>query len=71
MANYLCIYFLKQGNSLKDQKNAAMAGLKMSCQVCKSMMPDPKTYKQVECTTDNCHPRPNLPYNGHFSLVTG
>jgi len=36
------------GNSAAEQKKAAMAGLKMSCFVCKSMMPDPKTYKQVK-----------------------
>ena len=37
-----------EGNSLKDQKKAAAAGLKMTCSVCRSMMPDPKTYKQVK-----------------------
>ena len=35
-----------QGQTLKDSKNAAAAGLKASCNVCKAQMPDPKTYKQ-------------------------
>ena len=39
---------LQQGNSKADNQKTAMAGLKMSCGVCKSLMPDPKTYKQVE-----------------------
>jgi len=46
------------GNSAADQKKAAMAGLKMSCTVCKSMMPDPKTYKQH---FENKHPKNDLP----------
>ena len=35
-----------QVQTLKDSKNAAAAGLKVSCNVCKAQMPDPKTYKQ-------------------------
>ena len=35
------------GNSKADNIKAAAAGLKLSCTVCKSSMPDPKTYKQV------------------------
>ena len=40
--------YLQQGNSKHDNIKTAMAGLKLSCGVCKSLMPDPKTYKQVE-----------------------
>lgn len=46
------------GNSLSDQKKAAMAGLKSVCTVCRSMMPDPKTYKQH---FENKHPKNELP----------
>jgi len=48
----------QQGNSLSDQKKAAMAGLKSVCTVCKAMMPDPKTYKQH---FENKHPKNALP----------
>jgi len=34
------------GQSLKESKATAAAGLKASCSVCKAQMPDPKTYKQ-------------------------
>jgi len=34
------------GQSLKDSKATAAAGLKAKCSVCMSQMPDPKTYKQ-------------------------
>ena len=44
---YLPIYIFQQGNSKADNAKAAAAGLKLSCTVCKSSMPDPKTYKQV------------------------
>jgi len=47
-----------EGNSLKDQKKAAAAGLKMTCSVCRSMMPDPKTYKQH---FENKHPKNPMP----------
>lgn len=40
--------FFQQGNSKADNIKAAAAGLKMSCTVCKSSMPDPKTYRQVK-----------------------
>jgi len=48
----------QEGNSLKAQKQAAAAGLKMTCSVCRSMMPDPKTYKQH---FENKHPKNPLP----------
>ncbi|KAH3780906.1 hypothetical protein DPMN_158779 [Dreissena polymorpha] len=41
-----------------DQKKAALAGLKYVCVACKSMMPDPKTYKQH---FENKHPKLELP----------
>lgn len=41
-----------------DQKKAAQAALVYSCPVCKSQMPDPKTYKQH---FENKHPRAELP----------
>jgi len=34
------------GNSKQDNAKTAAAGLKCVCVVCKSAMPDPKTYKQ-------------------------
>ena len=48
---YFClsnVSSFQQGNSKHDNLKTAMAGLKMSCGVCKSLMPDPKTYKQVQ-----------------------
>jgi len=48
----------QQGNSLADNKKTAMAGLKASCQVCKSLMPDLKTYKQH---FENKHPKNDMP----------
>merc|ERR1712098_979991 len=36
----------QQGHSKHDNAKTAAAGLKFSCAVCKSSMPDPKTYKQ-------------------------
>jgi len=48
----------QQGQSKKDNEKSAMAGLKSSCSVCKSMMPDPKTYKQH---FENKHPKNDLP----------
>jgi len=41
-----------------DQKKAAMAALIHQCVVCKSQMPDPKTYKQHFV---NKHPKAQLP----------
>jgi len=46
------------GNSKADNIKAAAAGLKLSCTVCKSSMPDPKTYKQH---FENKHPKSPLP----------
>jgi hypothetical protein len=34
------------GNSKHDNAKTAAAGLKCVCSICKSAMPDPKTYKQ-------------------------
>jgi hypothetical protein len=34
------------GNSKHDNAKTAAAGLKYTCTVCRSIMPDPKTYKQ-------------------------
>lgn len=51
----------KQAKSKKqgaDQKKAAQAALLFSCPVCKSQMPDPKTFKQH---FENKHPRSELP----------
>ena len=44
--------------SSHDQKKAAAAALVFSCPVCKSQMPDPKTFKQH---FENKHPRSELP----------
>lgn len=41
-----------------DQKKAAQAALVYSCSVCKTQMPDPKTYKQH---FENKHPKTELP----------
>jgi len=46
------------GHSAKDQKNAAMAALKSTCSICRSLMPDPKTYKQH---FENKHPKNEMP----------
>jgi len=46
------------GHSASDQKKAALAALKSSCVVCRSQMPDPKTYKQH---FENKHPKNELP----------
>ena len=37
---------------------SAQAGLKVACAVCKSQMPDPKTYKQH---FENKHPKNPMP----------
>merc|ERR1712142_1017587 len=42
----------------KAQEKAANAALKIACTVCKSAMPDPKTYKQH---FENKHPKAPLP----------
>lgn len=41
-----------------DQKKAAAAALTYVCAVCKTQMPDPKTYKQH---FENKHPKSALP----------
>jgi len=46
------------GHNLKDQKKAAAAGLSFNCDICKSQMPDPKTYKQH---FESKHPKSPLP----------
>lgn len=48
----------KMKKGAHDQKKAAQAALVYSCPVCKSQMPDPKTYKQH---FENKHPRAELP----------
>ncbi|XP_015790282.1 zinc finger protein 706 [Tetranychus urticae] len=41
-----------------DQKTAAQKALVFTCAVCKSQMPDPKTYKQH---FENKHPKAPMP----------
>ena len=48
----------KMKKGAHDQKKAAQAALVYSCPVCRSQMPDPKTYKQH---FENKHPRAELP----------
>lgn len=48
----------KGATSFKDQKAAADKALKHVCPLCKSMMPDPKTFKQH---FENKHPKAALP----------
>ncbi|CAO1313188.1 unnamed protein product [Diamesa serratosioi] len=48
----------QKGHSLSLQKNAAAKALTISCVICKSQMPDPKTYKQH---FENKHPKADLP----------
>uniref|UniRef100_A0A336LMH1 CSON012989 protein n=1 Tax=Culicoides sonorensis TaxID=179676 RepID=A0A336LMH1_CULSO len=48
----------QQGHSAQEQKKAAEKALQYSCIVCKSQMPDPKTYKQH---FENKHPKSELP----------
>jgi len=48
---------LKKGQGT-DQKKSAAAALVYSCAVCKTQMPDPKTYKQH---FENKHPKNPLP----------
>jgi hypothetical protein len=43
---------------LADQKAAAAKALTLQCVVCKSQMPDPKTYKQH---FENKHPKLEIP----------
>ncbi|XP_031633196.1 zinc finger protein 706-like [Contarinia nasturtii] len=46
------------GHSANDQKKAAQKALVISCSVCRSQMPDPKTYKQH---FENKHPKSEMP----------
>merc|ERR1711910_250093 len=48
----------QQGNNKHDNAKTAAAGLKFSCAVCKSSMPDPKTYKQH---FESKHPKAPMP----------
>lgn len=48
----------QQGHSANDQKKAAQKALVISCAVCKSQMPDPKTYRQH---FENKHPKNEMP----------
>ncbi|XP_041450067.1 zinc finger protein 706-like [Drosophila obscura] len=48
----------QQGHSGQDQKKSALKALVHVCAICKSQMPDPKTYKQH---FENKHPKSALP----------
>lgn len=48
----------KSGHNANEQKKAAMKALTFQCSICRSMMPDPKTYKQH---FENKHPSSALP----------
>merc|ERR1711928_66764 len=48
----------QQGHNAADQKKAALKALVYVCAVCKSQMPDPKTYRQH---FENKHPKNPLP----------
>ncbi|XP_076041519.1 zinc finger protein 706-like isoform X2 [Oratosquilla oratoria] len=48
----------KQGHSANDQKKAALKALTIQCPVCRSMMPDHKTFKQH---FENKHPKEVMP----------
>ncbi|TDG41932.1 hypothetical protein AWZ03_011645 [Drosophila navojoa] len=48
----------QQGHSANDQKKAAQKALVYVCVLCKSQMPDPKTYKQH---FENKHPKNDMP----------
>ncbi|XP_050690156.1 zinc finger protein 706-like [Eriocheir sinensis] len=48
----------KSGHNANSQKKAAMKALTFQCVICKSMMPDPKTYRQHY---ENKHPSSELP----------
>lgn len=49
---------MKKSGSAADQKKAAMKALVHTCTVCKSQMPDPKTYKQH---FESKHPKSPMP----------
>ena len=46
------------GNNKHDNAKTAAAGLKFTCAVCRSAMPDPKTYKQH---FESKHPKAPMP----------
>ena len=46
------------GNNKHDNAKTAAAGLKFVCSVCRSAMPDPKTYKQH---FESKHPKATVP----------
>lgn len=48
----------KKGGSAAEQKKAAAKALHYQCPVCKTQMPDPKTYKQH---FESKHPKSPLP----------
>ncbi|XP_037789024.1 zinc finger protein 706-like [Penaeus monodon] len=48
----------KQGHNANAQKKAAAKALTYQCPVCRSMMPDPKTFKQH---FENKHPGAPMP----------
>jgi ribosomal protein L44E len=48
----------KQNKGAHDHKKAAKVALVFTCTVCKSQMPDPKTYKQH---FESKHPKSALP----------
>lgn len=48
---------LKKANA-PDQKKSAEVALIFQCEICKTKMPDPKTYKQH---FDNKHPKAEVP----------
>ncbi|XP_034456899.1 zinc finger protein 706 [Hippoglossus hippoglossus] len=48
----------KKKGQAPDQKTAAMAALVHTCPVCRSQMPDPKTFKQHY---ENKHPKCPMP----------
>ncbi|XP_061764577.1 zinc finger protein 706 [Nerophis ophidion] len=49
---------IKKKGKGHDQKTAAKAALVFTCDVCKSQMPDPKTFKQH---FESKHPKSPLP----------
>jgi len=48
----------KKGHNVHEQKKAAAKALTYQCSVCRSMMPDPKTYKQHFENKHTAHPLP-------------
>ncbi|XP_030202758.1 zinc finger protein 706 [Gadus morhua] len=48
----------KKKGGLAEQKSSAMAALVHTCPVCRTMMPDPKTFKQH---FESKHPKSPMP----------